>query len=61
MWGWAALSPKALPTLLTYLVLLASVVSVLSFVVPPLGILGPVLNIVWSLWLGMALMQAKKA
>ena len=60
LWGWAALSAKALPRLLTYLVLLAGVVAFLTFLIPLLGILGPVLNIVWSLWLGVVLLQTKK-
>ncbi len=57
MWGWAALSTKALPTWLIYLTLLAGVVAVLTFVVPILGLVGPVLNVVWSLWLGYVLLR----
>lgn len=50
--GWAALSTKGLPALLSYLLVLAGVVAVLSFVVSIFGLVGPVLNVVFSLWLG---------
>jgi len=50
--GWAALSTKGLPAQLSYLLVLAGVVAVLSFVVSIFGLVGPVLNVVFSLWLG---------
>jgi hypothetical protein len=48
----AALSTKALPALLSYLLILAGVVAVFGFAVLIFGLLGPVLSVVWSLWLG---------
>jgi hypothetical protein len=54
--GWAALSTKGLPALLSYLLLLAGVVAVLSFAVSIFGLVGPVLNVVFSLWLGYVLL-----
>lgn len=57
LWGWGALSTKGLPMPLSYFVLLAGGVAVLSFVVPPFGLIGPVINVVWSLWLGWVLLR----
>jgi hypothetical protein len=57
MWSWAALSTKALPTWLVYLSLLSGVVAVLTFIVSIFGLLGPVINVVWSLWLGSVLLR----
>ena len=54
--GWAALSTRGLPAPLSYFLILAGVVAVLSFVSPILSFIGPVLNIFWSLWLGYVLL-----
>ena len=61
MWGWAALSAKALPTILVYIVLLCAVLAILQLFVPILGLIGLVVNVVWTLWLGAALLQTKKS
>src|SRR5262249_41785302 len=54
--GWAGLSTKGLPALLSYLLLLAGVPAILAFVIPIFGLLVVVLNVVWTFWLGMVLL-----
>ena len=56
LWGWAGLSTKGLPAVLCYILLLAGVVSVLAFVIPILGLLVVVINVVWAFWLGYVLL-----
>ena len=56
LWGWAGLSTKGLPAVLCYILLLAGVVSVLTFVIPILGLLVVVINVVWAFWLGYVLL-----
>lgn len=57
LWGWAGLSTKGLPAVLCYILLLAGVVSVLTFVIPILGLLAVVINVVWAFWLGYVLLR----
>jgi hypothetical protein len=57
LWAWAGLSTKELPTLLCYVLLLAGVVAVLSFIIPIFGLLGVVINVVWAFWLGYVLLM----
>lgn len=52
--GWAGLK-GGLPKLLSYILMLGGVLAVLGFLVPPFGLFGPVVNIVWSVWLGLVL------
>ncbi len=56
LWGWAGLTTKGLPTLLNYVLLLAGVVSVLSFLIPIFGLLGVVISVIWAFWLGYVLL-----
>jgi hypothetical protein len=60
LWGWAARRQKNLPTLLAYFVMLAGVVGFVQIVVAPFVLLLFVLNIAWSLWLGIVLLQTPK-
>ena len=57
LWGWAGLSTKGLPAGLSYLLLLAGVVSILGFAVPIFGLLGVAINVLWAFWLGFVLMS----
>jgi hypothetical protein len=54
--GWAALSTKGLPALLSYLLVLAGVLGIAGVFVSILGLLGLVVNVVWGLWLGYVLL-----
>jgi hypothetical protein len=64
--GWAALTTKKLPQALGWLLVVAGVVSILSVLLPFAGVdlqilgavLPVVLNLVWSLWLGVVLWRS---
>ena len=55
--SWVALQARWLPRVLNYLGLLFGVLSILSVVIPPLGFLGPIVGIVWVVWLGIILLR----
>jgi hypothetical protein len=55
--GWAALSTGKLPRALGLILILGGVVEILEFAVPLFLILDPFLGTVWSLWLGVTLLQ----
>lgn len=56
--NWTAARSAALPAPLAYLGLLFGAAGVLAFLLPPLSLLGAVLGIAWSLWLGVVLLRA---
>jgi len=55
--GWSARSARRLPQLLSYLMVGAGVAMITSFVLLPVGLLGVLLAPVWSIWLGVTLLQ----
>lgn len=56
--NWVALKSAALPRLHGYLGLIFGGAGVLGFLIPPLTLLGAVLGVVWTLWLGIVLLRA---
>jgi hypothetical protein len=52
-----ALRGHLFPPILNYLGLLFGVAGILALFIPPLGILGPVVGLVWCLWLGLLLLR----
>ena len=56
LWGWAGLSTKGVPAVLSYVLLLAGVFAILAFVIHILEPLGVVINVVWAFWLGYVLL-----
>jgi hypothetical protein len=57
--GWAALKTKGLPRMLSYFSVLNGVVMILDFVWQPIMMVSMLLSIVFSLWLGIVLLQSK--
>ncbi len=57
--GLAALRTAKLPRVLAYLIVLVGVVFILAFLSLPLGMVGLVLLIIMSVWLGVVLLRAK--
>jgi hypothetical protein len=55
--NWAALRSAQLPSLLCYLGLLWGVLGILTFAVAPLSLVGVLAGLIWSVWLGVALLQ----
>jgi hypothetical protein len=55
--GLAALGTRKLPKLLAWLLVLAGVLAVLAFLIPVFALLAPFLYILWSIWLGIVLLQ----
>jgi hypothetical protein len=53
--GWAALRSAQLPRLLCYLGLLWGVLGILTFAVAPLSLVGVLVGLIWSVWLGVTL------
>ena len=58
--SWAALRAGALPRWLNYVGLLTGAVEIMGFIVP-LQPLSPLLQLVWSAWLGITLLREKAA
>jgi len=56
--SWVALQADVFPKPLNYLGLLFGVAGIGAMVIPPLGFLGPVVGVVWCLWLGVTLLRA---
>ena len=56
LWASAGLSTKGLPTALNYVLILAGVMAVLTFLIPIFGLLGVVVNVIWAFWLGVVLL-----
>ena len=56
--SWVALRARVFPSALNYLGLLFGLAGIAAILIPPLGLLGPILGIVWCLWLGLALLRA---
>jgi hypothetical protein len=56
-WSWAALSTGALPKPLSYVVLLSGILSIVNFAFPLGGLVGDILVLVWSFWLGAVLLR----
>lgn len=57
LWGWAVSTEGDLPRPLGYLALLNGVIAILNFVVPPFQLLGRVVGLIWTAWLGIALLR----
>jgi hypothetical protein len=55
--GLAALGTGKLPRLLAWLLVLAGIFSILAFLVPIFAMIAPLLYTVWSIWLGIVLLQ----
>ncbi len=55
--GWAGLSTQRLPMLLSWLLLGSGVIAILAFLIPILGLLVVLLNVIWSIWLGVVLLR----
>lgn len=55
--GLAALSSKALPSGLAYLAIVWGIAFVPAFLLPPLGLVGVVLALVWLVWLAVLLLR----
>jgi hypothetical protein len=55
--GWSAWRSKRLPVALAWVLILAGGACVLSFIVLPLGLLALLMAPVWSIWLGIVLLQ----
>ncbi len=55
--SWAALRSAELPRLLSYLGLLWGAVGILAFAVAPFSLVGVLIGLVWSVWLGVVLVQ----
>jgi hypothetical protein len=59
--GWAAAQTRKLPRTLAVLGMLAGAAFLFEFIVPQLGLVGTLLVAVWSLWVGIVLLQAKNS
>lgn len=59
--GWTALETAWLPKVLAYVGLVFGLVGILTFLVDPLGLVGGILGIIWSLWLGVVLLREREA
>jgi hypothetical protein len=55
--GWAALATARMPKPLAYFLVVSGGLSVLAFILPLLGLILPLLYIVWSVWLGLVLLR----
>ncbi len=55
--SWAALRSAELPRLLGYLGLLWGVIGILAFAVAPFSLIGVLIGLVWSVWLGVVLVR----
>ena len=56
--SWIALQARIFPNALNYVGLLFGVAGLGAIFIPVLGFLGPVVGIVWCLWLGVVLLRA---
>jgi hypothetical protein len=56
--SWVALQAGAFPKVLNYVGILFGLAGIGAIFIAPLGFLGPVIGIVWCLWLGMVLLRA---
>jgi len=56
--SWVALRAGTFPKALNYVGMLFGVAGIGAIFIPPLGFLGPVVGIVWCLWLGVVLLRA---
>jgi hypothetical protein len=56
--SWIALRAGTFPKTLNYIGLLFGIAGIGAIFIPPLGFLGPVVGIVWCIWLGVVLMRA---
>jgi hypothetical protein len=55
--SWAALRTATWPRPLNYLGLVFGAAGILAIAIPALGVLGPVVGIIWCLWFGMVLLR----
>lgn len=55
--SFVALRGRIFPPILNYLGLLFGAAGILAILVPPLGILGPVVGLIWCIWLGLLLLR----
>jgi len=56
--SWVALGAGTFPKALNYVGMLFGVAGIGAIFIPPLGFLGPVVGIVWCIWLGVVLLRA---
>jgi hypothetical protein len=56
--SWVALRAGLFPKALNYLGMLFGIAGIGAIFIPPLGFLGPVIGIVWCVWLGVVLLRA---
>lgn len=57
LWGWAVVTEGGLPRALGYWMLLNGVIAILVFAVPPFQLVGLAVGLIWSVWLGIALLR----
>ena len=55
--GWAALQHGGLPPSMSILVVLGGIAAILTFIIPALRPLTAIVNLLWSLWLGIMLLR----
>jgi len=56
--SWVALQAGTFPKVLNYIGILFGIAGIGAIMIPPLGFLGPVVGIVWCVWLGAILLRA---
>jgi hypothetical protein len=55
--SWAALRAGIFPKSLNYVGMLFGIAGIGAILIPPLGLLGPIVGILWCLWLGVNLLR----